>query len=795
MARFVCIHGHFYQPPRENAWLERIDRQESAHPFHDWNARIDAECYRPNARARIIDGDDRITKIVNNYARISFNVGPTLLAWLESRAARTYQGILEADRISIAKLGRGSAMAQAYGHLIMPLANARDKATQVRWGMRDFSSRFDRAPEGMWLPETAACTESLQVLADEGILFTILAPAQAAATRLAGEETFVPTSERALDPRRPYRVELAGGRSIAVFFYDGATSQSVAFERLLSNGDAFASRLLGAFSKEPKGDELVSIATDGETYGHHHRFGEMALAYALERIERDPRTELTNYAAYLAAHPPTAEAKIVESSAWSCAHGVGRWSRDCGCRTRMDSSQAWRGPLRDALDRLRDGIDQAYERAAEPLLSDPWVARDDYVSVLLDRSPSSIEAFLENHARSDLSAAERERSLSLLEMQRHRMQMFTSCGWFFDDVEGLETTQILQYAARAVELCERATGTDLRAHVLSDLEAARAHTHGSKSGREVYERAAVSGHVDLARAAETFAVTSLFGVANTVEMPAFRLEESELHVARKDDVRVAAGRIAVMSNITTETRELAFAVLHTGGPAIEGGLSPEADAPNGEALLRTFEDEGVEAVRARIQAGFPLGVGPLRALPLDERVMVVERIVADAVRSAESSYRAVFVENAALLSELARAGVRPPRALTVATRVVLEADLLRAVRRDPTDTRAIRNLLAEAKNENVHFDEAAFGYELSAAIDRACDILAVDPADDGTLGRLDDMIYIARRFSASFDLSRAQDLAWSVVREPTELARTASARGRLGAWRELAKTLRIKLEH
>jgi alpha-amylase/alpha-mannosidase (GH57 family) len=457
--RFVCIHGHFYQPPRENAWLERIERQESAHPFRDWNERIDAECYRPNARARILDGEDRIATLANNYARINFNFGPTLLSWMETHARRTYEGVLAADAESIKRFGHGSAMAQAYGHLILPLASERDRRTQVRWGIRDFEHRFGRKPEGMWLPETAACTDSLRALAEEGIKFTILSPRQAKAIRKKGQDKLEEVNEGTLDTRRPYFVDLGAGRRIAVFFYDGATSQAIAFEHLLSSGDAFAGRLLGRLRGGP-GPELVHVATDGETYGHHHRFGEMALAYALDRIETSGKARLTNYATYLAQYPPEDEAVIVERSSWSCAHGVGRWSADCGCRMRGDSNQAWRGPLRKALDKLRDRIDDLYEESAEGLLADPWAARDAYIDVVLDRSEANVRAFLERHVKGSAPESH-HRALELCELQRQRMLMFTSCGWFFDDVNGLETTQILQYAARAVELASSVSGVAL----------------------------------------------------------------------------------------------------------------------------------------------------------------------------------------------------------------------------------------------------------------------------------------------------------------------------------------------
>ncbi|HEX6178101.1 MAG TPA: glycoside hydrolase, partial [Thermoanaerobaculia bacterium] len=325
MDRFVTIHGHFYQPPRENPWLEGVETQDSAKPYHDWNERITAECYEPNATSRILDPRERILRIVNNYASISFNFGPTLLSWLAERAPDTYAAILDGDRLSRNRFsGHGSALAQAYNHIILPLANERDKRTQVRWGLRDFESRFGRRPEGMWLPETAVDVATLEALAAEGIAFTILAPHQALRTRKVGEKSWT-NANGSLDPTMPYLIYLPSGRTIAIFFYDGPISRAVAFEQLLARGEALAHRLTGAFDPSRKHAQIVHIATDGETYGHHHRFGDMALAYALQYIEKEKLARLTNYGEFLEMHPPTHEVEIAEDTAWSCAHGVERW--------------------------------------------------------------------------------------------------------------------------------------------------------------------------------------------------------------------------------------------------------------------------------------------------------------------------------------------------------------------------------------------------------------------------------------------------------------------------------------
>ncbi|HEV2846570.1 MAG TPA: DUF3536 domain-containing protein, partial [Thermoanaerobaculia bacterium] len=462
MQRYLCIHGHFYQPPRENPWLEAVEVQDSAYPYHDWNERVTAECYAPNAASRILDGERRIERIVNNYSRISFNFGPTLLTWLEQKEPEVYRSILEADALSQGRFsGHGSAIAQGYNHIIHPLANRRDKKTQILWGLADFERRLGRKAEGMWLPETAVDLESLELMAEAGVRFTILEPHQARRVRpkaAKGKCEWQDVGGGRIDTTIPYEAVLPSGQRIAIFFYNGGISRAVAFEGLLVSGERFADRLLSGVPQDPDRDRLVHIATDGETYGHHHRYGEMALSYALHHIESNGLARLTNYGEFLEAHPPDHEVEIVENTAWSCAHGVGRWREDCGCHTGGGPgwNQAWRAPLRRALDWLRDELSPLYEKAASELFPDPWAARDAYIDVILDRSKASVHS---------------GRALQLLELQRHLMLMYTSCGWFFNDLAGIETVQILQYAGRAVQLAERLFETPVEEGFLRLLEA------------------------------------------------------------------------------------------------------------------------------------------------------------------------------------------------------------------------------------------------------------------------------------------------------------------------------------
>jgi alpha-amylase/alpha-mannosidase (GH57 family) len=474
MSRFVCVHGHFYQPPRENPWTGEVDLELSAAPYHDWNGRITAECYAPNGAGS-----------PSNYSRMSFNFGPTLLAWLEVNSPGTYRAVIEADRASRARFsGHGSAIAQAYNHAILPLANRRDKITQVAWGIRDFELRFGRRPEGMWLPETAVDDDTLEVLAEKGISFTILAPSQAAAVRESGGQ-WRKVEPGGVNPREPYRVPLPSGRAISVFFYDGGLASGVAFGNLARSGSDLARALLGRFqnSGEP---QLVNVATDGETYGHHVAGGDRVLAEVLDAIEVSGFARLTNYGEYLERFPPRREALVFSKTSWSCSHGIGRWTDDCGCSAGHAGTHPWRRPLREALDWLRDTLAPLYEASAAVLLRDPWAARDDFVDIILDPSDASVDRFFERHSIVTLTPEERGVALGLLDLQRSALLMYTSCGWFFDDPAGLETRQVLRYAARVVELAEEHLGGSIEPLFLRLLERVRSGLGEKPDASELY---------------------------------------------------------------------------------------------------------------------------------------------------------------------------------------------------------------------------------------------------------------------------------------------------------------------
>ncbi len=448
----MIIHGHFYQPPRENPWTGAINPEPSAHPYANWNERIFQECYRPNAFAEIQDEKGKVLKVVNNYAGISFNFGPTLFSWLEKFHPETYTRIIEADRASVRQRGgHGNAIAQAYVHAILPLCNDRDRRTLVRWGTAEFKHRFGRAPESLWLPETGCNDQTLEVLIEEGLKFIILSPSQAERVRQNNEKEWVDVSKGNIDTRLPYCYfhRDGSGRSIAIFFYNGAVSKAIAFVGVLISSrtlvDRFESELAG-------GGLLVSAAVDGESFGHHFRYGERGLVYVLEEEALKRGFWVTNYAEYLEHHPPAMEVEIKKGldrkgTAWSCPHGLGRWYTDCGCQVggKEGWNQAWRGPLREAFDLLRDKTALFFQ--GSELFIDPWKARDEYVGVILN--PKTRPKFLENHLK---NSGEREQAKAILhlELQKNALLMYSSCGWFFADVSGLESVLVMKFAGRVL---------------------------------------------------------------------------------------------------------------------------------------------------------------------------------------------------------------------------------------------------------------------------------------------------------------------------------------------------------
>ena len=778
--RFICIHGHFYQPPRENPWLETVETQDSAAPYHDWNERICAECYAPNGAARIQNNRNQITRIVNNYARMSFNFGPTLLSWLKENAQRTYRMILDGERRSRKSYGgHSSAMAQVYNHIIMPLANTRDRITQIRWGIADYRRHYGAPPEGMWLAETAADSESLELMARHGVKFTLLSPSQCARVRPLrdGEPqedaAWTDTPGSSVETTHPYRVRFQSGLSIAVFFYNGAASRAIAFEGLLDSGENFAARLKAGFSDNPQA-QLVHVATDGESYGHHHKHGEMALAYALRMLERDRAVKLTNYGKFLDQFPPEYEAQIVEDSSWSCAHGVERWRSNCGCNGGRPFNQLWRAPLRQALDELRDSIASLTEQEGKTLFKDVWAARNAYIDVLLDRGADRVDRFFLSHATHPLSEDERVRALELMEMQRHAQLMYTSCGWFFDDIGGIETVQIIAYAARVLQLAKQVFGQPadaLEPAFLRRMAEAKSNEARFGDGAQIYKRCVDTMELGLEQVAAHYAISSVFSsFADQTDLFCYRVRRISYAIHTSGRGRLAIGRAHIVSTITGHQQSFSFAVLHFGDQNITAAVKPYTDAD--AAAFDAFAAQAEEHVQ---RARFPEVIRlldreyghvdySLTSLFTDEQRRIVELILNSTLWDIENSLTTIYEDHASLLHYLSQAGLPKPPALTLAAGFAINAGLRRALETDPIDIAQMRSFLTLAKADQVPLETATLSYIADQRMKRAMVELQLSA---GSLEMLDRALTLARNLvelPIELNLWQAQNIWYEILR-------------------------------
>ena len=807
--RFICIHGHFYQPPRENPWLETVETQDSAAPYHDWNERVCAECYAPNGAARIVNSENQITRIVNNYARMSFNFGPTLLSWLMENAPRTYRMILDGERRSRKSFnGHSSAMAQVYNHIILPLANRRDRITQIRWGIADYQRHYGTPPEGMWLSETAADTDSLELMAQHGIKFTVLAPHQCRHIRsLKDGSDWTETPNASVDTTRPYLVRFDSGVSIAVFFYDGPASRAIAFEGLLNSGESLAARLKGGF-KDNAQPQLVHVATDGESYGHHHKYGEMALAYALRLLEADKTVKLTNYGSYLAQFPPEYEAEIVDNTSWSCEHGVERWRSNCGCNGgKQGWNQAWRGPLRQALDELRDAVAPLTEQEGGKLFRDVWAARDSYIEVVLDRRAEKMDRFLAENQSHALTEAERVRALELMEMQRHAQLMYTSCGWFFDDISGIETVQIIAYAARVLQLAKELFGEQadaLEPRFFSRLGEARSNVAAASDGARLYKDQVRPMQLGLEEVAAHYGISSVFSsFAEETELFCYRVRRQAYDIYTSGRGRLALGRASIASVITDKRESFSFAVLHFGDQNITAAVKPckEEDA----AEFETFARQAAEQLE---RAKFPEVIRlldryyghvdySLTSLFRDEQRRIVQVILSSTLSSIENSLTTIYEDHASLLHYLSQAGLPKPPALTMAAEFAVSAGLRKALDGVPIDQALLRSFLALAKADQIPLETSTLSYIADQRMKHAMVELQISAGSLEMLGRALTLARTLVELPFELNLWQAQNI-WYEIMRVSSYGLTALATDDFSRWEkdfcELGRCLSIDYE-
>jgi len=803
--RYLCVHGHFYQPPRENPWLEAVEIQDSASPYHDWNERITAECYASNSASRVLDGEGHVVDIVSNYAKMSFNFGPTVLSWMEQGAPEVYQAILEADRRSLEwRSGHGAAIAQVYNHIIMPLANRRDKLTQIVWGIKDFESRFKRSPEAMWLAETAVDLETLDLLAEQGMKYAILAPHQAARSRKIGDKEW---NEEAVDPSRPYLCTLPSGRTIALFFYDGPVSQALAFENLLSNGDLLAERLMAGFSDDREGPQLMHIATDGETYGHHQKFGDMALASALAKIESNNWARITNYGEFLELHPPTYEAEIQEKTAWSCVHGVERWNSDCGCNSggHTDWNQKWRAPLRAALDWLRDRLAVGFEQRGQAFFKDPWQARDAYIEVVLNRGMEQAERFLAQHALRELNTGEKVAALKLLEMQRHALLMYTSCGWFFDELSGLETVQVIDYAARALQLSQGMVEQGVEEAFKKRLQAAKCNVTEHQDGAWIYENFVLPTRLDLVRVGAHYAFSSLFEeYQERAQIFCYAVAREDYRKITSNDASIAIGRIHVASEITEESQIMHFTVVRIGSHDFKGGVSTVSE--DGEAYARMKDemsaafDKGLYTeLIGLMDKHFGTHSYSLSNLFWDERRRIINLIIQANLSDSIEDLQNLYEHGRPLMEFIQETGIPVPGVFYVAAQPVLSNLLKSALTQEEVDADAVQRINEQIRKWQVEIDRTNTEYFIRRHMEKMTRALAEDPENVQLISKIDKLMGLIRSIPLQIVLWQVQNDYYVLAKTtyPEFLKRERSGEAGASIWleafRKLGETFRFNL--
>lgn len=776
--KFLTIHGHFYQPPRENPWLEAIELQDSALPFHDWNERICKECYNPNSVSRIVDNKNQILDIVNNYQYMSFNFGPTLLSWMEEFAPLTYERIIKADIDSISEhSGHGNALAQVYNHMIMPLANAHDKETQVKWGIRDFEYRFGRKPEGIWLAETAVDDATLKVLVDNGIKFTILSPYQALKIRKTGDKEWQDVSWGNIDPARSYKYTLKGNskKSIALFFYDGAISKSVAFDELLKDGNRFIKRLKEGVSETRNYPQLVNIATDGESYGHHTKFGDMALSYVLKIKAEDEGFKITNYAEYLDKYESDYEVDIKQASSWSCFHGVGRWKEDCGCSTggHPGWNQKWREPLRNALDYLRDELAKVFEAEGPKYFNDnPWAIRNKYIDVILDRNYVTIRKFQKENFKPDLTEEQKVKGMELLEIQRQAMLMYTSCGWFFSEISGIETVQIMKYAARAMQLVARFTNEDFETHFKDILSQAKSNIAEFGTGKDIYERFVKPSVVTAKQIACLWAISSLYqDFEDEEDVYCYTVKRHSYQKVQKGSSNFLVGHIEISSKVTLQKADLMFALMQYAGGDFHCAIKEFSnDAEFNElqtTLIKTFALNPITEIIRTLDEKFGKEYFTLKDIFIEERKKILQILLKDQLEKFGNTYKEMYDQGKGSIYHMQNLGLEIPKEFKISAEYALSHrynDLLAGSDGfvEAPIVQQIKDINFEAKRMNIAIDKTPsnknFAKRIITNLNRLTKSFEIQQAD--TIMELFEMV---EKLDLQIDISEAQNIYYNKI--------------------------------
>lgn len=774
---FLTIHGHFYQPPRENPWLEAIELQDSALPFHDWNERICAECYNPNSVSKIVDSRNKILDVVNNYESMSFNFGPTLLSWMEDYAPLAYERIIKADIESVQEHdGHGNAIAQVYNHMIMPLASLRDKQTQVIWGIRDFETRFGRKPEGMWLAETAVDDESLRVLIENGIKYTILSPYQALKIRKIAEKEWTDVSWGNIDPARAYRyyIKSSPDKYIDLFFYDGAISKSVAFDEILKDGNRFVRRLKEGISESRDYPQLVNIATDGESYGHHTKFGDMALSYVLRVRAKEEGFNIVNYAQYLEKFPSVMEVDIKPSSSWSCFHGVGRWKEDCGCSTggHPGWNQKWRKPLREALDYLREELYVIFEKEGKTYFKNPWDARNNYIDVILDRTELTIKKFQKDNLLKDLSEEQRVKAMELLELQRQAMLMYTSCGWFFSEISGIETTQIMKYAARAMQLAQNFCKKDLEKHFLELLAEAKSNFVEFGTGRDIFEKFVKPSIVTTKQIASLWAISSIYQEFEDEEdVYCYKIKKNSYKKVQKGTSKFVVGHIEIQSKVTLQKSNLMFALVQYSGGDFHCAIKEFSDENEyisiQKELFRIFMLNPLTEIIRALDEYFGKEYFTLKDIFIEERRKILQIMLQGKMQKFAQMYHEMYTEGKSSIYHMQSLGLSIPDEFKISAGYTLSKQFNDLVVyssgfMDNSIIQQAMDINFEIKKIGIEIDKAPanklFSQKVSQNISRLAQSLEIQQAE-ATLELFDNI----EKLELTVDISEAQNIYFNKI--------------------------------
>ncbi|NHI91915.1 MAG: DUF3536 domain-containing protein [Candidatus Lokiarchaeota archaeon] len=777
--KYICIHGHFYQPPRENPWLNEIEPEISAEPYKNWNVRITRECYGPNAYARILNQKGQIIKLVNNYEKISFNFGPTLISWMEKRYPKLYKKILNADKISQHdNNGHGNAIAQIYNHIIMPLATRDDKEIEIIWGIEDFKRRFNRSPEGMWLSETAVDIETIELLIEHDIKFIILSPTQAKRVKKIGSENWEEVNEFSINTSQVYELKIPNGKKIALFFYEREISSKIAFDSILNDGNIFINEIFNKFDDKNNEAQLINVASDGETYGHHKKFAEMALAYALDQIESKNLAKIINYGYFLELFPPKHEVEIKENTAWSCSHGVERWRSNCGCRFNGELNQKWRTPLREAMNWLRSKVNGFLENELPKYFKDIKKAKEEYIDVILNGYKESRIKFIKKFQIRELTESEQITVSRILEMYKNSLLMFTSCGWYFDDISGLETIQIMKYAARILQLFER-FHINFSEDYLKIIERAESNFKLKGNGRIIFNQV-LKNIIGFRKVVANYAICKLlFSVPDEYDFYIYHIENQEMDVYELGSVKLLVGYTKIFIDYTGRNQTLMYICLNYRKEFLASAkkLEDKKDYLSfKETIFQKFKKMGLSEIIRFIDKRFEGELFGLEDLFSTEQEKILEILIDSQFVPLEDAFNEFYEDNLKFMTYLASIGAKIPKKFLIVLSYILNQKMKEKLSEHyfrSHDFRPIMNVLDEAKFWRLRLDTVMISDELSEDIGQLIEDIKKCNLDNpkcwNYLIRTNNLLQLAIQYKLSINSWKFQNNFIEIIENNIEL--------------------------